>query len=186
MTGQQGRPRMRVAVFACIVVVALILDQGTKIWAQNSLSDGHSVSVIPGLLTLTLVYNPGMSLGMFSSMTWLISLLAIVACVVLAVGALRTTSMRWLAVFSFAFAGAFGNFIDRVVNAEGFLDGEVVDFLNYGWSVGNVADIFLVGAAIAAVVLVVIDEPIGLEKDLNHTDHTDTSQSSTDGREESQ
>lgn len=161
MNRQQGRLRVRVAVFACIVAVALVLDQTTKIWAQSALTEGRSIPVIPGLLSFTLVYNPGMSLGMFSSMTWLISLLATAACVVLAVVALRTSSLRWTAVFSFAFAGAFGNLIDRVANADGFLNGAVVDFLDYGWSIGNVADIFLVGAGIAAVVLIVMNEPFG-------------------------
>ena len=45
--------------------------------------------------------------------------------------------------------GALGNLIDRVMYADGFLDGKVVDFLNYGWSVGNVADIYLVVAGVA-------------------------------------
>lgn len=163
MTRQQGRLRLRVAVFACIAAVALALDQATKIWAQSALVAGRSIPVVPGLLSFTLVRNPGMSLGMLSSATWLISVLAIVASVALAVLALRTSSLRWTAVFSFAFAGAFGNLIDRVANADGFLNGAVVDFLDYGWSVGNVADIFLVGAGIAAVVLIAINEPFGPE-----------------------
>lgn len=162
MTDQQGRLRVRAAVFACIVVAVLVVDQSSKIWAQSALSDGRIIPVVPGLLSFQLLYNPGMSLGLFSSMTWLISLLAIAATVLLAVLALRTASLRWNVVFSFACAGAFGNVIDRVVNADGFLNGEVVDFIDYGWSVGNVADICLVGAGIAAVVLIILDEPLGL------------------------
>lgn len=146
MTNDQRRLRTRVAVFACIAVVALVLDQISKAWAQSALADGQTVRVIPGILSFTLVHNPGASLGMGSNMTWLISLLAIVACVALAVLAIRTISMKWTVVFALAFAGALGNLIDRVMYAEGFLNGKVVDFLNYGWSVGNVADIFLMVA----------------------------------------
>ena len=83
MTNDQRRLRTRVAVFACIAVAALVLDQITKAWAQSALADGHTVRVIPGILSFTLVHNPGASLGMGSNMTWLISLLAIVACVAL-------------------------------------------------------------------------------------------------------
>lgn len=99
-------------------------------------------------------------------MTWLISLLAIVACAVLIVLTLRTISMKWTVIFALAFAGALGNLIDRVVYAEGFLNGKVVDFLNYGWSVGNVADIFLMIAGIAAVLLLLLGEPFS-QKELD-------------------
>jgi len=127
MTIRQGRPRTRVAVFACVAVVALVIDQATKAWAQAALGDGRSVRVIPGLLSLTLVHNPGASLGFGSSQTWMISLLAVVACVALVVLALRTISMRWIVALALAFAGALGNLIDRVAYAEGFLNGKVVD-----------------------------------------------------------
>ena len=71
MMNQQGRLRTRVAVFACVSAVALIADQLTKAWAMAALSDGQSIRVIPGLLSLTLVRNPGASLGMGSGATWL-------------------------------------------------------------------------------------------------------------------
>ena len=161
MTNEQGRLRTRVAVFACVAVIALALDQITKAWA-----DGRTMRVIPGILSFTLVHNPGASLGMGSHMTWLISLLAIVACAVLIVLTLRTISMKWTVIFALAFAGALGNLIDRVVYAEGFLNGKVVDFLNYGWSVGNVADIFLMIAGIAAVLLLLLGEPFS-QKELD-------------------
>ena len=162
MTNEQGRLRTRVAVFACVAVIALALDQITKAWAQHALADGRTMRVIPGILSFTLVHNPGASLGMGSHMTWLISLLAIVACAVLIVLTLRTISMKWTVIFALAFAGALGNLIDRVVYAEGFLNGKVVDFLNYGWSVG----IFLMIAGIAAVLLLLLGEPFS-QKELD-------------------
>lgn len=153
MKNDQRRLRDRVAVFACIAIATIAIDQLTKMWALSALADGRTIRVIPGLLSLTLVRNPGASLGMGSGMTWLISLLAMAACVALVVLAVRTISMKWTVLFAFAFAGAFGNLIDRVIYAEGFLNGKVVDFLNYGWSIGNVADIFLMLAGVAAVLL---------------------------------
>ena len=61
MINDQRRLRTRVAVFACIAVAALVLDQITKAWAQSALADGHTVRVIPGILSLTLVHNQGAS-----------------------------------------------------------------------------------------------------------------------------
>lgn len=165
MRNRQGRLRDRVAVFACVAIVALIIDQLTKFWASVALADGRTVSVVPHFLSLTLVHNPGASLGFGSGNTWLISLLAIVACIALIVLAVRTTSMRWNALFAFAFAGAAGNLIDRIAYADGFLNGKVVDFLNYGWSVGNVADIFLMVAGIGIVVLIIVDVPFRMHSD---------------------
>ncbi|KAA8827274.1 signal peptidase II [Bifidobacterium myosotis] len=159
MTNQQGRLRMRVAVFACVAAVALLIDQLTKAWAMAALAAGQTIRVIPGLLSLTLVRNPGASLGFGSGATWVISLLAVAACIALVVAGIRTISMKWTVVLSFAFAGAFGNLIDRVMYADGFLNGKVVDFLNYGWSVGNVADIYLVVAGVVLVLLILKGEP---------------------------
>lgn len=59
MTNEQGRLRTRVAVFACVAVIALALDQITKAWAQHALADGRTMRVIPGILSFTLVHNPG-------------------------------------------------------------------------------------------------------------------------------
>ncbi|MBT1171665.1 MULTISPECIES: signal peptidase II [Bifidobacterium] len=171
MTNQQGRLRTRAAVFACVAAVALIIDQLTKAWAMAALSAGQTIRIIPGLLSLTLVRNPGASLGMGSGATWVISLLAVVACVALVVFGVRTVSMKWTVTLSFAFAGAFGNLIDRVMYADGFLNGKVVDFLNYGWSVGNVADIYLVVAGVVLVLLILKGEPFSA-KDLETTDAT--------------
>ena len=105
MKNDQRRLRDRVAVFACIAIAAITIDQLTKMWALSALADGRTIRVIPGLLSLTLVRNPGASLGMGSGMTWLISLLAMAACVALVVLAVRTISMKWTVLFAFAFAG---------------------------------------------------------------------------------
>ena len=148
------------SVFAGVTVVALILDQATKVWAQVALADGDSREVIPGILSFRLVRNPGASLGMGSSVTWLISLLAALACVVMVILAWRTTSLMWTAALAFAFAGAAGNLIDRVIYAHGFIDGKVVDFLDYGWSVGNVADVYLVAAGIWIAWLIIAGVPM--------------------------
>lgn len=176
MTIRQGRPRTRVAVFACVAVVALGIDQVTKLWAQTALSDGRTVPVIPPFLSLTLVHNPGASLGLGSSMTWVISLLAVAASIALIVLALRTSSMRWTLALALAFAGAFGNLIDRVAYADGFLNGKVVDFLNYGWSVGNVADIWLMLAGIGIVILIMMGTPFESAADVVDADVTETVQ----------
>ncbi|MFT8704752.1 signal peptidase II [Bifidobacterium aquikefiricola] len=153
------RPRRSVAVFSCVALVGLIIDRASKLLALRYLSLDESKRVIPHLLSLRLLRNPGASLGFGSNSTWVISLLAIAACIALVILAFRSTSRLWVIVLGMAFAGAAGNLIDRVVYADGMLNGKVVDFLDYGWSVGNVADIFLMLAGICMVVLVCVGVP---------------------------
>ena len=149
------RLRGRVAVFVALAAVAIALDQLTKALALARLGNGIRVALPGPLRGLRLVRNPGASLGLGSGSTWVISLIALAACLLIIVLALRTTSMVWTVVLSMAFSGAAGNLIDRVAYASGFLDGAVVDFLDYGWSVGNVADVYLTLAGVAVVVLIV-------------------------------
>ena len=148
------RLRGRVAVFVALAAVAIALDQLTKALALARLGNGIRVALPGPLRGLRLVRNPGASLGLGSGSTWVISLIALAACLLIIVLALRTTSMVWTLVLSLAFSGAAGNLIDRVAYASGFLDGAVVDFLDYGWSVGNVADIYLTLAGVAVVALI--------------------------------
>lgn len=154
-----GRLRIRAAVFVCVAAAALALDRVTKLWALSALADGRTVVVIPHLLSFTLLHNPGASLGVGSSTTWLISVLAIVASVALIIAMCRTSSLRWTLMLALAFAGACGNLVDRISYANGLLNGRVVDFLNYGWSIGNVADIWLVIAGAAMIGLILVGEP---------------------------
>lgn len=160
MNSSQQEPRrlrQRVAVFVCLAAVAIGLDQVSKALAQIVLGDGTVHPFLGSLVSLRLLRNPGASLGLGSGATWVISLIAVGACLIIVALALKTTSMAWTMVLSLAFSGAAGNLIDRVAYADGFLNGKVVDFLDYGWSVGNVADIYLTVAGVVVVLLILAD-----------------------------
>ena len=43
------------------------------------------------------------------------------------------------------------------------MNGKVVDFIDYGWSVGNVADIFLTVAGVAIVAMILVNVPFSDE-----------------------
>ena len=153
------RLRTRVAVFALVVIVGLVVDRLSKLWALSALQYGKQIVCIPNSLMLSLVRNGGASFGLGSGLTSFISIVAILACVAMLAAVRRTKSLQWTIVLSLAFSGAFGNLIDRAIYAEHFLDGKVVDFINYGWSVGNVADIILAVAGIWFVGLILFETP---------------------------
>lgn len=55
LNSKPRRPRVRVAVFACIAIVALGADQLSKYLAQTYLTETDYIQVIPRFLHLTLV-----------------------------------------------------------------------------------------------------------------------------------
>lgn len=171
------RLRTRAAVFALVVIVGLVVDRLSKLWALSALQYGKQIVCIPNSLMLSLVRNGGASFGLGSGLTSFISIVAILACVAMLAAVRRTKSLQWTIVLSLAFSGAFGNLIDRAIYAEHFLDGKVVDFINYGWSVGNVADIILAIAGIWFVGLILFETPFkpGESDDESADESTDES-----------
>lgn len=168
-------------VFFCLVIIGLVFDQITKRLAVRSLGDGRVVPILDGRLQLELYHNPGASLGLGSSATWLISLLALAASVLMLWAGLTTDHLGWVLTLGLAFAGADGNLIDRIIYANGFLNGKVIDFINYGWSIGNVADIFLTVAAVGFILLLLTQTPIqGSGDEDEGSDSEDGQSDSTD------
>ncbi len=149
-----------IAVFVSVSVAGLIIDQLTKAVALKYLSDGRRIPVLDGAIFLQLYRNSGASLGFASAATSAIAILALLACAALVVAAIRTDSPWWSLALGLAFAGADGNLIDRLIYSTGFMNGKVVDFIDYGWSIGNVADVFLTLAALVFVILIVSGHPL--------------------------
>ena len=153
----QRRSHWGVAVFLATFAVCVALDQWTKSLALAHLTTGSDVELLGRFVRLTLVHNPGASLGVGSGVTWVITLFAVLVSIVL-----RTKNMWWSFVSSLTVAGALGNVIDRFMYADGFLNGTVVDFINYGPFVGNVADIVLTLAAVGIIGGVLFSQPFGI------------------------
>jgi signal peptidase II len=140
-----------------LVAGVVVLDQLTKVVALAHLVPGAHVDVVHGLLSLTLVMNPGLAFGLLGGVPmgwrWLVALLSLVALAVLARVALRILPAgSWLdhVAVGLIFGGAIGNLIDRV------RFGAVVDFVDlhfrgYHWPAFNVADSCItVGATLLA------------------------------------
>ncbi|OTA25933.1 lipoprotein signal peptidase [Alloscardovia macacae] len=163
----ERRSHVPVAVFCSTVIVGLVLDQWTKSWALAHLSAGQDIPVLslgPLRISLMLLHNPGASLGFGSSVTWIISLFALAAACAIGFFALRTTSVWWALALGLTVSGAVGNLIDRVLYAQGFLNGRVVDFINYGPFVGNVADIILGFAAVSIIGCMLLGVKTGIAR----------------------
>ncbi len=133
-------------------MVTVAIDQLTKSWAEEALGDGDTIGLIP-TLELDLTYNSGFSFSTGSGQGQLVGVLVIGLIGFLVWQIWNTTTPTRVALLSVILGGAVGNLVDRLFRGdEGFLSGEVIDFIDVSWyAVFNVADIFVVCGCIAFV-----------------------------------
>ena len=138
-----GSSRRRpLGLFLGVALTAYLLDLGTKVLAVDRLQDRPPVEVVGEVLQLTLVRNPGAAFSTGTSYTFLLSLVAIGAVVVVLVLVRRLDDRLWAFGLGSLLGGVLGNLTDRVFREPGFLRGHVIDFLQLpSWPVFNVADI---------------------------------------------
>jgi signal peptidase II len=126
--------------------LTVLIDQLTKILAEDSLTFGVRKTVIDGFFYLTLLYNRGAAWSILSGNRWflvLVSIAATIGFIVYYLKRLNNSKAVLLLALSLVIGGTFGNLIDRA------LYGQVVDFLDfiiigYNYPVFNFADTFLV------------------------------------------
>jgi signal peptidase II len=144
-------PRSAVGLFAAVTICALAVDQVTKVLAVRFLEGESSVQIIPGLIQLTFLRNGGAALGTGSSMTIVLTVIAVAVSIAVLRIATRLRDRWWAVGLGLLLAGAVGNLVDRLLREPAPLRGHVVDFIDYGPFVGNVADIALTFAAVIVI-----------------------------------
>lgn len=146
------RPR-RLLTFVGVTVVVLGCDLASKVWAVASLQGEPSITLIPGVLDLTFLRNPGAAFGMGTGYTAVLSTVAAGIAVAVASIAHKVRNRTWAVALGLLLAGALGNLVDRVFRQPGFMRGHVVDFLELpNWPVFNIADVAISAAAVLVVV----------------------------------
>ncbi len=126
-----------------VAVPIVVLDQLVKWWVLADLMNPPAVIEVTRFFNFVLVWNRGVSFGLFDSDShWgpiLLSSLAVVISVVLFIWLTRAGSRLSAVAIGMVLGGAVGNVIDRIRY------GAVVDFLDfhamgYHWPAFNVAD----------------------------------------------
>lgn len=136
--------RAPVAIAAAVVVV----DQLTKHWAVNELSD-RTIELF-WTLQLNLAFNNGMAFGQGTGFGPVIGVVATLVIVFLLASLRNETSRLSTIGMGLLIGGAAGNLIDRLFRGDAWLRGAVVDFIDFQWfPIFNVADICVnVGAVL--------------------------------------
>lgn len=128
----------RTAIF--VVLAAVVVDQLTKHWAVSHLNDGHVDHVI-WTLQWNLSFNGGMAFGQGQGFGPFIAVIATIVVVVLLLSLRQQGTTRSHVPIGLIVGGALGNIIDRLFRGEGFLQGKVIDFIDFQWfPIFNVAD----------------------------------------------
>ncbi len=147
-----------------IALVVVLVDQATKHWAVDALADGHVIHVI-WTLQFNLAFNSGMAFSRGRGLGPIIAVTATIVIVWLLVS-LRSGGTK-LSRFGMGclIGGAAGNLLDRLFRGDGWLQGSVVDFIDFQWfPIFNVADIAVnvgAGALILNSILVSRAEAAG-------------------------
>ncbi|MER6506484.1 signal peptidase II [Nonomuraea sp. NPDC001636] len=145
-----------------LAVVVLLVDQASKFWAMSALSGGAEITVIPRLLSLRLLLNPGAAFSLGEGVTWVFALAAAGAVAGILYASRRLRSPAWGVGLGVLLGGATSHLLDRLFRPPAFAQGHVVDFIDYGGLfVGNVADIALTAGCALLFLLSVRGIPLG-------------------------
>ncbi len=159
----QSRPVTGIVGIAGLVVV---LDQLTKWWAIEALTDPDRTIDLFWTLRFNLLYNRGTAFSLTDNSGPVVSVVA-VAVVVFLLRSGRTQRSGWVLLsYGLVVGGTVGNLVDRIFReGDNLLGGGVVDFVDPQWfPVFNLADAALtIGIAVlllAGFLTDAFDEPV--------------------------
>jgi len=149
------RPRRPLAAIAAIAAAVTVLDQLTKWWALEALTEPTRVVELVWTLQLRVIENTGTAFSLTSDSGPWVSVIAVVVVAVLLRSGRDQRSPWVLASYGLVVGGTLGNLVDRLFRAGdgGFLSGPVIDMVDLQWfPVFNLADAALtVGIAVLLV-----------------------------------
>ena len=152
-TATSGRRVLVVALLA-VAAVVLTVDQLAKAWAVDALAGGRSIEVVGDLVQLRLFRNPGAAFSFATGGTWIFTIVATVASVMIVRVSRQLGSALWAIALGLLLGGALGNLTDRLFRTPGFPQGHVVDFIDLPrLFVFNVADASITCAAVLIALL---------------------------------
>lgn len=142
-------------MYIIIFIIAIFLDQITKLWAISNLRNQDDVILIKNWLHLHYLENSGAAWGIFQDATIIFSFLTIVICFGIMYYLLKNSNNIGGLIklpLVMIMAGAIGNLIDRIRL------GYVIDFIFtplgglYNFPVFNFADVYV---SISAIFLMI-------------------------------
>ncbi len=143
--------------YIAICLVLIGLDQVVKYLMQNFIT--KKVIIIDNFFSLNIVYNKGAAWSIMNNQVIFIMLLSLVAIGIVYYIQKSLKFNKLNIVFTLIYAGAIGNFLDRLIR------GYVVDYLDftifgYDFPVFNIADMYLVIGILIVTIYVLRKESL--------------------------
>ena len=142
---------MRLGLAVALVIV--IADQIIKWWAISLLAEQpYGIEVLP-FFNLILVWNQGISFGIFGGglmPPWLLGGVALAVALALVIWLRKAETRLLAATIGLVIGGALGNVVDR------FRFGAVADFLDFHWAGYHWPAFNLADAAISVGVVILL------------------------------
>ncbi|QXE03381.1 signal peptidase II [Terribacillus sp. DMT04] len=146
-------------MYFIIAIIAVIIDQLTKLAVVKNMTEGESIPIIDNFLYLSSHRNRGAAWGMLEGQFWFFYLVTAIVIVIVSYYIVKYSKESKLmgASLALVLGGAIGNFIDRLFRKE------VVDFVDtrfgdYHYPIFNVADSCLVVGVILIIIAMLLDE----------------------------
>lgn len=137
----------------------VVADQLVKWWVVATLP-GSPIVLIEDFLQLRYLTNKGAAFSMLEGSGSIIALVAIAAAIFIVLVSGRLEFRREAVALGLILGGAVGNLLDRIFRGDGFLDGGVVDFIDFSFFPAfNVADSAITIGAGLAILLAFLHRP---------------------------
>ncbi|MBR5136474.1 MAG: signal peptidase II [Clostridia bacterium] len=139
---------------ALIIIMGLLLDQGSKFLIRAFMDLYETVPVINGFFDIYYVTNSGGAWSILADHTWILTMVSLLMVTVMVRYMVFSRDQYVKMSLSLIISGALGNLIDRV------WQGKVVDFLafdifGYDFPTFNIADILVVCGTIFLCVYII-------------------------------
>lgn len=143
-----------------ILILGIVLDRISKIWALNTLASGKDIVITKNLFSLSYLENRGAAFGIFQNRLIFLSLITVIVILGVAyfIVKYKPTSKLLKISLSLIISGAIGNLIDRIYYKF------VVDFIMlhykdvYFFPTFNVADTLVVIGTILLAIYILKEE----------------------------
>ena len=151
-----------------IAILAIIIDQVSKYYIKTTMEVGEFFNLIPNILNIRYIENPGASFGILADRRWVFMSLSSVAIVFMFAAILylgRKSVAKYNRLLNIGLGlmlgGAIGNMIDRFFNVSEAPRHEgmnvVIDFLEFDFvdfAIFNFADVFITMGAVVMCICI--------------------------------
>ena len=177
---------MTVLISLLIAGIVVVLDRVTKNIVLAAMTEGESVTVLPGVLRWTYIENSGAAFGMLKDHRWVflvfsVIMIAAVFGYIVWKYPVKKQPVEWLELISLSaiVGGGIGNMIDRIMR------GSVVDFVDVicfpFWKfIFNVADMFVTCGCFLLIFTLIRSEMREAKKRRTAADATDEEENKDD------